>query len=503
MSDEFCNKCKIYENETLGRYVKATEVIHAGETILLEKPILILASPGDKRCCNCFRFAQQYCSKCSISPLCLDCQSHSEYDCSTLAKLTTLPDVKLDLLKKFLDTYGMLKCLLLHENVETRDHFERMLGMESHLEKRRNTSIWQQHNKEIIQPLMKSNVLKGLEIGERASEDFLQKICSIWDVNSHEIRAPDTASMRGLYVNVSILAHNCCPNANQAIDDQYRMKVYANRDIAKEEMVTNSYTNLLLGTDERREILREGKYFHCTCERCEDPTEFGSHMSSFVCAPCAANNKEGFIVKDSTSKSWKCLKCNHTLRNEQVLNILEKAREEIFHSQEDLRRLEYLLVKLHTILHKNHYIIVDLKQNIANILRSIIMSSLQKPGRRLYERKIRLCQELVMLLHVIQPGISRLKGIALYEIATASAELHRLRFGEKELNAEELKEHLGQCETMFKESIRLLLHEPAETPEGKLVKGIMNELKDLRNDIQLLDQPAQEEEEEHNVVEED
>ncbi|XP_059225220.1 SET domain-containing protein SmydA-8 [Stomoxys calcitrans] len=503
MSDEFCNKCQIYENETLGRYVKANDVIHAGETILLEKPLLILPCTGEKRCCNCFRFALQYCSKCSISPMCLECQTHSEYDCSTLMRLTSLPDVKLDLLKKHLDTYGLLRCLLLQENPETREHFERMLNMESHLEKRRNTPIWQQHNKEIIQPLIKSNILKGLQMAESINEDLLQKICSIWDVNSHEIRAPDTAAMRGLYVNVSLLAHHCCPNANQAIDDQYRMKVYANRDIGKDEMVTNSYTNLLLGTEERREFLREGKYFHCTCERCEDPTELGTHMSSFVCAPCAGKNQEGFIVKDAASKSWKCLKCGHTLRNAQVQNILEKAREEVFHSQDDLRRLEYLLAKLHTILHKNHYIIVDLKQNIANILRSIIMSSLQRPGRRLYERKIRLCQDLVLLLHTIQPGISRLKGIALYEMATASAELYRLRFGEKELSVQELKEHLGKCESMFKEAIRLLLHEPSETPEGKLVKSMMNELKDLRNDIQLLDQPAPEavEDEEENAVE--
>lgn len=217
-------------------------------------------------------------------------------------------------------------------------------------------------------------------------------------------------------------------------------------------------------------------------------------MSSFICAPCAANNQEGFIVKNFTTKSWKCLKCGHTLRNEQVENILEKAKEEVFHSQDDLRRLEYLLAKLNTLLHKNHYIMVDLKQNIANILRSIIMQSLQRPGRRLYERKIRLCKELVLLLHTIQPGISRLKGIALYEMATASAELYRLRFGEKELTAEELKEHLGQCEAMYKEAIRLLLHEPTETPEGQLVKSIMNELKDLRNDMQLLDQPLPESE---------
>ncbi|XP_075168852.1 SET domain-containing protein SmydA-8-like isoform X2 [Haematobia irritans] len=403
-----------------------------------------------------------------------------------------MPSVQKDILKKYPGTYGLLKCLLLYENPESREYFEAMVRMQSHLEKRRKSIIWQEHSKEIIQPLIESNILKGLEIIDRLNEDFLQHICGIWDVNSYEIRAPDSGAMRGLYLNASMIAHNCQPNSNQAIDGQYQMKIYANRDIAKEATITVSYTNVLLGTEERQHILHEGKYFLCTCERCEDPTELGSHMSSLICRQCAGRNDEGYVVRDRTAHTWKCLKCSHIVNPEQVENILEKAKEELYHSMDDLRRLEYLLVKLNSLLHRNHYIIVDIKQNIANILRSIIRSSLQRPGRRLYERKIGLCQELVMLLHIIQPGVSRLKAIALYEMATASAELYRLRFGEEELTVSELKMSLEQCEEMFKEAIRLLLHEPADTPEGQLAKSIMTELKDLRNDIQLLNKPRPE-----------
>lgn len=212
----------------------------------------------------------------------------------------------------------------------------------------------------------------------------------------------------------------------------------------------------------------------------------GTHLSSFICAPCAANNREGYIVKHS-NKKWQCLQCTHSLRNDQVETIIDKAKEEIFHAQDDLRRFEILLAKLSTLLHKNHYVMVDIKQNIANMLRSIIMNSVQRPGRRLYERKVRLCQELVMVLHTLQPGISRLKAIAMYELANASAELYRLRFGEKELTEEQLQGYLRQCESMFKESIRMLLYEPPQTPEGELMKSIMGQLKDLKNDIQMLD----------------
>ncbi|XP_065369562.1 SET domain-containing protein SmydA-8-like [Calliphora vicina] len=488
MTEEFSDKCEIQENPEIGRYVRAADNIKAGETLLLEKPVLILATAGEKRCCNCFKYAQKYCGKCHLSPLCLDCTQHSEFDCNTLAAMTEL---KHEELKKFPDCYGIIKCLLLSENPEGKEDFSKILQLMSHLEKRRKSAIWQERNKQIVQPILKSNLKNYFQLGCKLDEEFLQHLCGVLDVNTYEIRAPDVASMSGLYLKGSLLAHQCCPNANVAIDDLYRIKIYANRDIDKEEMVTNCYTNVLLGTDERRHILQEGKYFLCNCPRCADPTELGSHMSSFICAPCAGNNKEGYIVKQVTNKKWQCSTCTHSLRSEQVETIIDKAKEEVFHAQDDLRRFEILLAKLSTILHKNHYIMVDIKQNIANILRTVIMNSLQRPGRRVYERKVRLCQELVMVLQIIQPGISRLKAIALYELANASAELYRLRFGEKELTEEELQRYLRQCEAMFKESIRMLLYEPPQTPEGELMKSMMGQLKDLKNDIQMLEKSVE------------
>ncbi|XP_061397830.1 uncharacterized protein LOC133333529 [Musca vetustissima] len=237
------------------------------------------------------------------------------------------------------------------------------------------------------------------------------------------------------------------------------------------------------GTDERRQILREGKYFHCTCERCEDPTELGSHMSSFICSACASHKQESFIVRNPETKIWKCQKCEHTLRPEQVTRILEKSKEEMFHSQGDCRRLEYLLAKLTTILHKNHYIIVDLKQEIANILRSVIANS-HRPNRHLYERKIRLCQDLVLLLQIIQPGITRLKGIALYEMATASVKLQRLKVEEKEIEVAVSHQRLKECAAMYKEAKRLLSHEPEASPEGQLLKTIVMEFNVLHKELE-------------------
>ena len=46
------------------------------------------------------------------------------------------------------------------------------------------------------------------------------------------------------------------------------------------------YTHDLLPTLLRREHLLESKYFTCACNRCADPTELGTHMSSLKCNKC-------------------------------------------------------------------------------------------------------------------------------------------------------------------------------------------------------------------------
>ena len=39
---------------------------------------------------------------------------------------------------------------------------------------------------------------------------------------------------------------------------------------------------------------------------------------------------------------------------------------------------------------------------------------------------------------------------------------------------------------MLREAIRMLLYEPPESAEGKLVKNMLKELKDLQNDMKLI-----------------
>uniref|UniRef100_T1H021 SET domain-containing protein n=1 Tax=Megaselia scalaris TaxID=36166 RepID=T1H021_MEGSC len=55
--NKFNSKCSVEKNETLGRFVVASDDLDEGETVLIEDPILIFPVFGDdiQRCCKCFK----------------------------------------------------------------------------------------------------------------------------------------------------------------------------------------------------------------------------------------------------------------------------------------------------------------------------------------------------------------------------------------------------------------------------------------------------------------
>lgn len=201
-------------------------------------------------------------------------------------------------------------------------------------------------------------------------------------------------------------------------------------------VIPNPTLSSLQNTADRRKILEQGKYFYCTCARCEDPTELGSHMSTIICNHCS----KGYMIRSKVDATkWHCLDCNYQETNVNVNNMLLKLQTEAMPQAQNLIEMEKLLLQLEHFLHPHHSLIVDLKQNIAAGLRDIINDISQCPGGKVYERKIDLCRDILKVLNTIAPGISRLKAIVIYELSTAWAEYNRMRYQIKELNKLDLR----------------------------------------------------------------
>lgn len=195
----------------------------------------------------------------------------------------------------------------------------------------------------------------------------------------------------------------------------------------------------------RQEHLRQGKYFECQCRRCIDPTELNTHLSSMRCQSCSL----GYMIRLNCKTIWKCLNCNATAPHEQIQLILRECRQQLqqtglnTESMEAYDELNALIAKYMPLLHSNHYLLIEMKQKLAAIIRHMNANAFDSVtansviGRQntssssiasLLERKIELCKEFIPLLDILQPGISRLKAIVLYEQFGPLVQLAKLQY---------------------------------------------------------------------------
>ncbi|XP_049799871.1 SET domain-containing protein SmydA-8-like [Schistocerca nitens] len=451
-----CSPLRVATSPQLGRYLVATRDLKAGELLLKEQPVAVGPRAGGGRsplCLGCWRrlpAPPPTCPRCSAAPLCPG--GSCQHDDSELP----------------------LRCLLLA--AARPDNWRQLLQLEAHAERRGpGTAVWSHNDATVVQPLKEAGLL-------RESEETCQRVCGVLDVNSFEVRAPHGGhdQLRAVYARAALMAHDCVANTHLAVDDNFVMTVHAALPIPKGAAVCFNYTNVLQGTAERREHLLEGKYFECGCARCRDPTELGTHLSSLRCPRC----RKGLVCAlQDQPNVWRCCDCGRSFCGGMARCALWCARDAVEAALEaaeaegesgGARVLEAALRRLGRSLAPDH----------------AAATGAQLP-RKLLARQVQLCRGLLPLLAVVEPGISRLRGIALYELQGPLAELARREHAAGELTLQQLVERLEEAEGALKDALAALLFEPALSPEGRLARAAMLELRDLREEIHDLRREAQ------------
>ncbi|XP_041782750.1 SET domain-containing protein SmydA-8-like [Anopheles merus] len=492
MANNFEDICEIRKSDQLGRFLVANRDIKPGELILAEDPIVV--GPywdADISCLGCLGPASRTCKVCLKGPLCRDCSRHDPVECHFYEQASKLN-------KNFLfDHFNIitpLRCLLLYRS--DRDKYNEMMAMESHFESRRDTEIWHIHNQYVVEPMLNEKDFQQID-DLTVTGELLQRICGILDVNTFEIRGNmDSQGVqmnnlaRGLYPKTSLMTHNCQTNTLIAVDGMSKLRLYSSIGIKAGELLCYNYTRVLFSTFERQTHLRKGKYFICNCARCSDPTELGTHLSSLKCTAC----DDGLCVFHPETPKWECLTCGHKLPREYVNQIMCEARDDISSCALDSRNLEKVIGKHSKTLNPYHSLVLEAKQSLAGELRNMCMSyDIHNVPRQALKRKLELCEEMLQILRVLDPGVSRLTGIALYEYHAALVDLSRRNHDIGEIKTPELLERLKLSEAALKEAIGMLVFEHRTTPEGQLTKKAMCELKELREYIQKV-QAMQEDE---------
>ncbi|KAI9551770.1 hypothetical protein GHT06_022106 [Daphnia sinensis] len=432
---------KIGQSPHIGRLLIATRDICADEVIIDSEEALAV---GPKQathpvCLNCYRRVDgsYLCPLCQW-PLCSEAcwQSenghHQRYECELLASKQvhpTIEELKQDDCRLY-DCIAPMRIVLdSHRNPERNRLW---LGLEDHRMYRKKIGIWQIDKHTVVDP-----VREKWQLGDRFDDEELQRACGILEVNAFEVCDEDKSiSARAVYSHACLMAHDCVPNTACTVNPAtQKMTVRAAVDISAGQMITTSYTFTLDGTLRRRAHLKETKFFDCCCPRCSDPTELGSHLSSLACPRCSGRNYT--VPEDPLNPEsyWKCLgeQCGNRIGPTQVsqlLTCLQRKADEL--NYDDTRGLEIFIETWSSILHPNHSILIGIKYYLCHFYGNAPGYQLHQLPLHLLVRKIKLCEELLGVALILEPGASNFHCSLIRELELTEKELARGQMSEED-----------------------------------------------------------------------
>lgn len=278
-------------------------------------------------------------------------------------------------------------------------------------------------------------------------------------------------------------SHDCAPSAISCIDSRmgrshrraFEHELRAKRDIGKGESITLSYVDTLKPTPLRREQLSKDKKFWCECARCLDPTEFGSNCSALSCPQC-----RGPVLPedDDDGGIWACKSKNcadYSIAASKAKDILhDMYRESTVLPSSSVKRSEQFLRERGDVLHPNNGIMVAMKARVCGMYGRCKGHEMQHLTESDLVRKQRLGLEAMEVLNLVEPGISGVKGLVLYELHLPFVMLTQMRFQLGKMGMEQAGKDFRKGLTYLKESLEILQFES----EGTLQKSIYHGSKD-------------------------
>ncbi|XP_071438995.1 SET domain-containing protein SmydA-8-like isoform X2 [Hetaerina americana] len=498
-----CRPFQVCSSEELGRYLSARRTIEVREELLAEAPLVLgppFGRPVAPTCLPCGAAIPIATASSMAAPRCLNClwPTCGSDQCSTASRKSTHSaeciilsmsrertiealtgkQVTEEQLQTAYGSITPLRCLLL-QRVKP-DHWKKLMSMESHPEQGPSDDVPKVTR--FLRQVLNLSQMDGALMDESKAVDTrrwdfsvatIAKVCAVLDVNALDVRLPGPSDAIALYADACMLEHSCVPNTRHTFDDRLRIRLSATRAIAAGEHLKTMYTHVLWGTQQRRDHLKVSKYFECTCERCADPTEFGTFIGGLRCLGCGG----GVLLPKSPllgiQSEWECAECSRgggqaaTLSGEQVRSLVlglgsevEKALEERPPSS---TALQDLLRKLETLLHPHHSHCLAVKHSLLQMLG-------RGGSAEELRRKEAMCRDLLGVYRALDPSLARVSiyaAVANFELYSTLAELWRRKLSGPE--SVEARQRLSEAKACLEETIELLREENKDLPEGRLL----------------------------------
>ena len=485
----------------------AARDIQAGETVMEDLPLTygpmtsVQVEPLCLGCYTCLTRAGPHVTCVCGWPMCSDTCGQQPLHRDLECQLFCDRNIKIDLDNPdnliAYNCISPIRALLLRKRDPER--FSMIWGLMSHNEARRKEDYWIKKH----QPIVKF-IRENLGLTE-FSEDDIDTVLGIFLVNDFEIYSNSSVSsndgVRGLYQIASIPNHDCIANTNHqfaSLQDGFRMIVKAARDIKKGEEITHSYVEAQEPFLTRQEVLHKGKFFHCQCSRCHDPTELGTFASALKCPGC----KSPVITTNVNDlrADWECnnVKCKRKFPPSKIVSVLAAIKEKAEQLEYDKDKPEKCGVEAHEaflkkyspILHSKHVFLIKVKYNLAKMYGRMEGYEANSLTENQLLRKQELCEEVLSVYDIIIPGNNWMRGVMLYElhlphVLLANRLLQRGPGGGGD--PVKIKAGLRTGLNCLKQGMDILKLQPEESFEAKIVAGSKDSLVELENWVKTIE----------------
>lgn len=479
----------IRHSDIMGRYLVASRNLSPGELIIKELPLVVgPCVDSELVCLGCYQPVtlkdnQYRCPGCGW-PLCgpkcggiKNENGHSTWECSILREkrvVNIIDKCDANEIKLMYETIAPLRCLLLKQH--NPEKWNVIMKMEAHNDVRKKIpSLWNRNQEVIVNRLQSSWNIRDF------TSDEIHTICGVLEVNCFEI-GQNGAKARALYPSSFLLSHECAPNTTHADHPiTHAMHIRVTKALKKDDPITLSYAYTFQGTLKRREHLQEGKFFWCQCTRCSDPTELGTYSSAMRCPKC----RDGLILSTdplNQKAPWKCKACDYSVTAASMVLLLEKIFKELDTiDPHDVESQEDFLEKYRNVLSKNHYLSISAKYTLCQLYGRIEGYMIQELLIDDLKRKEHYCRDVLAVADVLEPGLSRLRGVIMYELHAPIMIQATRAFENKKISSTELRKRLKEVVNLLRESAEILALEPEGSSEHAMSLAGRDALKRIGN----------------------
>ncbi|RZC35988.1 SET domain containing protein [Asbolus verrucosus] len=408
---------EIKKSDLGGFGVFATRPIETGELIFKDYPVILgprAALTCPVLCVNCYsnenlKPCEKECGLQLCSSKCQNSSSHQK-ECKIIRQWQT-QKITGELSEKLTKVLSPIRSLLLSDEDKTV-----VKCLKAHKSEQHGFEV------DIMKNILHLNIKEDEEI-------FMRFVCSVMDSNAFEVivgNEDNQSSVKGLYPLGSLANHSCVPNTTHVFDEHQHMIVRAATFIPEGAEIFHSYSRFIWGTATRRFHLYRTKHFLCKCQRCQDPTEFGSYVSSILCKVC----KKGKVIPIDplvNNGKWQCEGCGEIVNREDVAGIssLLGAALNSFTTEDIDHMLRFIEKKLLTLVSENNETVIELKYKIIWIVGHQKGFTWTELSDSLLYTKEKFCRDLLSLLETLKLGQCKMRGLLLHELCSCYKEMRR------------------------------------------------------------------------------